>query len=44
VDWNAVMQALVRTGYRGFLTPEYGVDTPLADISSAWDKIVALAA
>jgi L-ribulose-5-phosphate 3-epimerase len=44
VDWNAVMQALVRTGYRGFLTPEYGIDTPLADISSAWDKIVALAA
>jgi L-ribulose-5-phosphate 3-epimerase len=44
VDWKAVMQALVKTGYRGFLTPEYGSNTPLADISSAWDKIVALGA
>ncbi len=44
VDWQAVMQALVKTGYRGFLTPEYGSDTPLANISAAWDKIVALAA
>jgi hexulose-6-phosphate isomerase len=43
VDWKAVMQAFIKTGYRGFLTPEYGPDTPLADISSAWDKIVALA-
>lgn len=43
VDWKAVMQALVKTGYRGFLTPEYGSKVPLSDISSAWDKIVAMA-
>lgn len=43
VDWKAVMQSLVKTGYRGFLTPEYGTSVPLANISSAWDKIVAMA-
>lgn len=43
VDWSAVMQSLVKTGYHGFLTPEYGASTPLSDISSAWDKIVAMA-
>jgi L-ribulose-5-phosphate 3-epimerase len=44
VDWPAVMSALVKTGYRGFLTPEYGPNTPLKDISTAWDKIAAMAA
>jgi hexulose-6-phosphate isomerase len=43
VDWQAVMGAFVKTGYRGFMTPEYGPDTPLAEISAAWDKIAALA-
>jgi L-ribulose-5-phosphate 3-epimerase len=43
VDWSAVMQSLVKTGYHGFLTPEYGASVPLSDISSAWDKIVAMA-
>jgi hexulose-6-phosphate isomerase len=43
IDWPAVMKALVKTGYRGFLTPEYGHNTPLRDISAAWDKIVAMA-
>jgi len=43
VDWKAVMAALVKTGYRGFMSPEYGHDTPLSDISKAWDKIVAMA-
>lgn len=43
VDWHAVMSALVKTGYRGFLTPEYGSETPLASISAAWDKIAAMA-
>jgi hexulose-6-phosphate isomerase len=42
VDWKAVMQSLVKTGYQGFLTPEYGSNTPLSGISSAWDKIVAM--
>jgi hexulose-6-phosphate isomerase len=43
IDWPAVMKALVKTGYSGFLTPEYGHNTPLRDISAAWDKIVAMA-
>jgi hexulose-6-phosphate isomerase len=43
VDWPAVMQALVKAGYRGFMTPEYGSDTPLNEISAAWDKIAAMA-
>jgi hexulose-6-phosphate isomerase len=43
VDWKAVMAALVKTGYRGFMSPEYGRDTPLRDISAAWDKIAAMA-
>jgi L-ribulose-5-phosphate 3-epimerase len=43
VDWSAVMQSLMKTGYHGFLTPEYGSSTPLSGISSAWDKIVAMA-
>jgi L-ribulose-5-phosphate 3-epimerase len=43
VDWHAVMPALVKTGYQGFLTPEYGPNVPLSDISTAWDKIVAMA-
>ena len=43
VDWKAVMEALVKTGYRGFLTHEYGPNTSLSSISAAWDKIVAMA-
>jgi L-ribulose-5-phosphate 3-epimerase len=43
IDWQAVMSAFVKTGYGGFLTPEYGTETSLASISGAWDKIVALA-
>ncbi len=43
VDWPVVMAALAKTGYRGFLTPEYGPDTPLNSISAAWDKIAAMA-
>jgi L-ribulose-5-phosphate 3-epimerase len=43
VDWQAVMSALVKTGYRGFMTPEYGSETSLNEISAAWDKIAAMA-
>jgi sugar phosphate isomerase/epimerase len=42
IDWSAVMNALVKSGYRGFMTPEYGSDTPLSQISAAWDKIAAM--
>ena len=46
VDWKAVMQALVKAGYRGTLSPEYGGGKDpgrLAAISRALDKILALA-
>ena len=43
VNWQAVMTQLVKVGYRGFLTPEYGSKTSLASISAAWDKIAAMA-
>lgn len=43
IDWQAVMNAFVKVGYRGFLTPEYGSETPLSEISAAWDKIAGMA-
>lgn len=43
IDWPAVMNALVKSGYRGFMTPEYGSEMPLSQISAAWDKIAAMA-
>jgi L-ribulose-5-phosphate 3-epimerase len=43
IDWQAVMNAFVKTGYRGFLTPEYGSETPLPEISAAWDRIAGMA-
>ena len=47
VDWKAVMAAFVKTGYRGFLSPEYGFDTAepgqIRKISAAVDKILEMA-
>lgn len=47
VDWKEVMAALVKVGYRGFISPEYGhrPDDPgyLRRISEALDKILAMA-
>jgi L-ribulose-5-phosphate 3-epimerase len=47
VDWKAVMAALVKVGYRGFLSPEIGYDPKEPDqlkkVSLALDKILALA-
>jgi len=47
VDWKDVMAALVKVGYRGFISPEYGhrPDDPdqLRKISAALDKILAMA-
>jgi L-ribulose-5-phosphate 3-epimerase len=47
VDWKAVMAAFVKTGYRGFLSPEYSYDAGDPDqirkISAAVDKLLALA-
>jgi hexulose-6-phosphate isomerase len=47
VDWKAVMAALVKTGYRGSLAPEYGHDPndpdQLKKLSQAVDKILAMA-
>ncbi len=47
VDWKDVMAALVKVGYRGFISPEYGhrPEDPeqLRKISAALDKILALA-
>ncbi len=47
VDWKGVMAALVKVGYRGFITPEYGhrPDDPghLRKVSEALDKILAMA-
>lgn len=46
VDWKDVMAALVKVGYRGFISPEYGhrPDDPdqLRKVSAALDKILAL--
>jgi hexulose-6-phosphate isomerase len=46
VNWKAVMAALVKVGYRGFLSPEIGhTNDPeqLRKVSAALDKILAMA-
>jgi L-ribulose-5-phosphate 3-epimerase len=47
VDWKAVMAALVKVGYRGFLSPEIGYDPndpeKIRKVSDALDKILAMA-
>ena len=47
VDWKAVMAALVKVGYSGFMSPEIGHDPEqpdqLASVSAALDKILAMA-
>jgi len=47
IDWKEVMAALVKVGYQGFLSPEYGHDAKdpdqLVKISQALDKVIALA-
>jgi hexulose-6-phosphate isomerase len=47
VDWKEVMGALVKVGYRGFISPEYGGDAKDPDrinkISKALDKILSMA-
>ncbi len=47
VNWKAVMAALVKVGYRGFISPEIGRNPSQADqlkqVSAALDKILAMA-
>src|ERR1039458_9735504 len=47
VNWKAVMAALVKAGYRGFISPEIGRNPSQADqlkqVSAALDKILAMA-
>jgi len=47
VDWKETMAALARTGYRGFIAPEYGRDAgdpdQLKKLSALTDKILAMA-
>ncbi|HTS26592.1 MAG TPA: sugar phosphate isomerase/epimerase family protein [Bryobacteraceae bacterium] len=47
VNWKAVMAALVKVGYSGFLSPEVGLDPSRPDqlkqVSLALDKILAMA-
>jgi hexulose-6-phosphate isomerase len=47
VNWKAVMAALVKTGYNGFISPEIGHNPSQADqlkqVSAALDKILAMA-
>ncbi len=47
VNWKAVMQALVKVGYRGYLSPEIGRNPNQPDqlqrVSAALDKILAMA-
>ena len=47
VDWKQVMAALVKVGYRGFLSPEIGYDPndpdKLRKVSEALDTILAMA-
>ena len=47
VNWKAVMAALVKVGYNGFLSPEIGHNPNQADqlkqVSAALDKILAMA-
>jgi L-ribulose-5-phosphate 3-epimerase len=47
VNWKAVMAALVKVGYNGFISPEIGHDPrqtdQLKEVSAALDKILAMA-
>lgn len=47
VNWKAVVTALVRTGYQGFISPEIGSDKErpkqLKEVSSQLDRILGLA-
>jgi hexulose-6-phosphate isomerase len=47
VNWKAVMDALVKTGYRGFISPEIDRDPrqpdQLKQVSATLDKILAMA-
>jgi hexulose-6-phosphate isomerase len=47
VNWKAVMDALVKVGYRGFISPEIGRNPNQPDqlkrVSTALDKILSLA-
>jgi hexulose-6-phosphate isomerase len=47
VNWKAVMAALVKIGYTGFLSPEIGRNPSktdqLKEVSAALDKILAMA-
>jgi hexulose-6-phosphate isomerase len=47
VNWKGVMAALVRVGYRGFISPEIGYEPNQPDqlrkVSEALDKILSLA-
>jgi L-ribulose-5-phosphate 3-epimerase len=47
VNWKAVMAALVKVGYNGFISPEIGRDPrqpdQLKQVSAALDKILSLA-
>jgi hexulose-6-phosphate isomerase len=47
VNWKAVMAALVKIGYNGFISPEIGRNASQPDqlkqVSEALDKILAMA-
>ena len=47
INWKAVMAALVKTGYSGFISPEIGRNPDKTDqlqaVSAALDKILAMA-
>ena len=47
VNWKAVMAALVKVGYNGFISPEIGRNASqpeqLKQVSAALDKILAMA-
>ena len=47
VDWKAVMAALVKVGYKGFLSPEIGYDASqpeqLRTVSQQLDRIISMA-
>lgn len=47
VNWKAIMAALVKVGYHGFISPEIGYDAARPDqlktVSAALDKILAMA-
>jgi hypothetical protein len=47
VEWKEVMAALVKTGYRGFVSPEHGYEAgdpdQLKKLSVLVDRILAMA-